>query len=415
MFLLFRRKHMKNLIKLGVYHFILFLLVFSISYAQKIETVEGIQIIHNENEGQWGQNPQVELEFIKTIGKMDSENDEEIFFMPADIGFDSQGNIYVLDSGNHRIQKFSPDGKYLATIGQQGQGPGEFQHPQSLSIDSEGYLYISDMGNRKIHVLKPGGGEHHTIQMNERGVENIRWSPADSIVMGGGGGLMIMGPGDMNEDQDLGKLLTVLDTEGEIIQEFGEKLDYKDFLMNRMGNRYHFTVDIKGQMYVAFDYQNRLEKYSPEGKLLWTSDRKMDFDVTTPKKKSGSRKASGGRVEIRMPQMNRCANGIAVDEKGRVWVAGYDRQIREDEQVGTSVSVMMDAGGRRSMNIKPEGNTDVTKTDAFRLEVYSPDGVLLGKIQLEHFVDDILINGDKIYMLDKMRGSQYYEYKIIEK
>ena len=112
--------------------------------------------------------------------------------------------------------------------------------------------------------------------------------------------------------------------------------------------------------------------------------------------------------------MNRCANGIAVDYKGRVWVAGLNRQLNENEQVGTSVGVTMDAGGRRSMSMKPEGNTDVTKTDAFRMELYSPDGVLLGKIQLEHFVDDILINGDKIYMLDKMRGSQYYEYKIIE-
>jgi len=406
---------MKKFIKFGAYFLILFLFVFSISYAQKVETVDGVQIIHNENEGQWGKTPQVELEFIKTIGKMDSENDEEIFFMPADIGFDSQGNIYVLDSGNHRIQKFSPDGKYLATIGQQGQGPGEFQYPQSLTIDSEGYLYISDMGNRKIHVLKPGGGEDHTVQMNERGIENIRWSPAGQIVMGGGGALMIMGPENMSEDEDLGKLLTVLDTEGEIIREFGEKLDYKDFLMNRSGNRYHFAVDKAGHVYVAFDVQNRIEKYNPEGKLLWKSDRKLNFEATPPKKKTGTRERSGGRVEIRMPDMNRCANGIAVDGKGRVWVAGFNRQIKEEEQVQTSIKVMMDAGGRRSMNMKPEGNTDVTKTDAFRLEIYSPDGILLGKVQLEHFVDDILINGDKIYLLDKMRGSQYYEYKIIEK
>jgi sugar lactone lactonase YvrE len=185
--------------------------------------------------------------------------------------------------------------------------------------------------------------------------------------------------------------------------------------MNRSGNRYHFAVDKVGNVYVSFDVQNRIEKYTPEGKLLWKSDRKLNFDVSSPKKKSGSRKVSGGRIEIRMPQMNRCANGIAVDEIGRVWVAGYDRQINEDEQVQTSVMVSMDAGGKRSMSMKPEGNTDVRETDAFQLEVYSPEGILLGKVQLDHFVDDIIINGDKIYMLDKMRGSQYYEYQIIEK
>lgn len=406
---------MKKSIKISICLLAVILFALSSSFAQNVETVDGVQIIHNDSEGKWGKNPQVELEFIKTIGEMDSDNDELIFYMPADVSFDSQGNIYVLDSGNHRIQKFSPDGNYLATIGQQGQGPGEFQYPQSLAVDPDGNLYISDMGNRKIHVLKPGGGELHTLQLTDVEPGNIRVTSTGKIVMGGGGGMLMIGPEGMNEDQDLGKLFAVLDEEGEVIQEFGEKLDYKDFLMNTTGNRYHFAVDKSGYVYVAFDFQNRIDKYSPEGKLLWTSDRKLNYDVTLPKKKSGTREMSGGRVEIRMPQMNRCASGVAVDEKGRVWIAGYERQIREDEQVQTSLRVSMDAGGKRSMSMKPEGNTDVRNTDAFRLEVFSPEGILLGKVQLDHFVDDIIINGDKIYMLDKMRGSQYYEYQIIEK
>ncbi|MFC2160603.1 NHL repeat-containing protein [Acidobacteriota bacterium] len=406
---------MKKSIKISLCFVAILLFILSFTFAQKIETVDGIQFIQNDAEGTWGKDPLVELEFIKTIGEMDSNNEEVIFYMPTDIGFDGQGNIYVLDSGNHRIQKFSPDGNYLSTIGRQGQGPGEFQYPQSLALDSEGNLYISDMGNRNIHVLKPGGGELHTLQLTDLEPGNIRVTPSGHIVMGGGGGMMMVGPGGLNEEQDLGKLFTVLDAEGNVIQEFGDKLDYKDFLMNRSGNRYHFAVDQEGNVYVAFDVQNRIEKYSPEGMLLWKADRKLNYEATPPKKKSGSRNMSGGRVEIRMPQMNRCSSGIAVDEIGRVWVASFDRQIREDEQVQTSVSVNMDAGGRRSMNMKPEGNTDVTETDVFKLEIYSPDGILLGKIQLGHFVDDLLINGDKIYMLDKMRGSQYYEYRIIEK
>lgn len=404
---------MKKSMNISICLMAILFFVLSPSLAQKVETVDGVQIIHNEAQGQWGKNPQVELEFIKTIGEMDSLDDALIFFMPTDIAFDGQGNIYVLDSGNHRIQKFSPEGKYIATIGRQGQGPGEFQYPQSLSLDSEGYLYISDMG-QKIHVLKPGGGEFNTLHLTGLELGNIRLTPAGKIVMGGGGGMMIMS-GGMDEDQELGKLLTVLDSEGKVVQEFGEKLDYKDLLMNRSGNQYHFAVDKLGNVYVAFDVQNRIEKYSPEGELLWKSDRKLNFEATSPKKKSGSRKVSGGRVEIRMPQMNRCANGIAVDDKGRVWVTGLNRQINEDEQVQIEIKMEMTSGGRRSMSMKPKGNTDVRETDAFRLEIYSPEGMLLGKIQLGHFVDDILINGDKIYMLDKMRGSQYYEYKIIEK
>ena len=50
----------------------------------------------------------------------------------------------------------------------------------------------------------------------------------------------------------------------------------------------------------------------------------------------------------------------------------------------------------------------------YQLEVYSPDGILLGILQLNQFVDDIRIDKDRVYLLDKMRGMQYYEYKIIE-
>jgi hypothetical protein len=41
--------------------------------------------------------------------------------------------------------------------------------------------------------------------------------------------------------------------------------------------------------------------------------------------------------------------------------------------------------------------------------------VLLGAIPVKHFVDDIFVNGDKIYLLDRMRGMQFFEYKIVDK
>ena len=404
---------MKVLTRISACLFVIMLLSIAFLQAQKVETVNGVRNVHNETSGKWGKTPEISLEFVRTIGEMESDNEALIFFMPSDIAFDSQGNIHVLDTGNHRIQKFDNGGKYLTTIGREGQGPGEFQYPQALTIDSEGYLYISDMGNRKIHVLKSDGFEHKTIQMTDQNPGTIRIDGSGRMVMGGGG-MMMIGEGGLDENQDLGKLLSVLGSEGEVVQEFGEKLDYKDFLMNRTGNAFHFAVDKDGYSYVTFDYQNRIDKYSPEGKLLWKSDRELDFEVTSPKKKSGRMDVSEGMRKIRMPQMNRCSSGITVDDKGQVWVAGLNRQIGEDEQVQTEMNVMMDGSGKRSMTIKPKGNTDVRKTDAFRLEVYSSEGELLGKLQLDHFVDDLLINGDRLYILDRMRGSQYYEYKIIE-
>jgi hypothetical protein len=120
-------------------------------------------------------------------------------------------------------------------------------------------------------------------------------------------------------------------------------------------------------------------------------------------------------VSIQQPEMNTCSNGIAVDNKGRVWVVNLKRQIKEDERVQPSVRLSMDSSGQRSMSMSVGGNTDVRKTDMYQLEVYDLEGILLGTIPVSHFVDDIRVDKDRVFLLDRMRGMQFYEYKIIEK
>jgi len=392
---------------------VMVIFTFIVSRAQKVETVDGVRVVHNEKTGKWGKTPKVSIEFVKTIGDIESEDENILFYMPSDIAFDSQGNMYILDTGNHRIQKFNPDGKFLASIGRKGQGPAEFQYPLSLDIDSEGYLYVADSGNQRIQVLKPDGTDHKTIQMIKVSVGPIKIAKSGDMIMGSGG-FMSFGPGGMNEDEGLPKIIKVLDMEGEVKKEFGEKKDYNDFLMNRMGNAFHYTVDKDNNVYVSFDNQNRIDKYSPEGEILWKSDRVLNYDTTKPRKK-GSDERRGGMRMIQAPDMNRCSSGIAVDDKGRIWVVTQKRQIKEDERVETNVRVSMQPGGVRNMTMSVTGNTDVMETDIYQLEIYAPDGILLGKLQLNQFVDDIRLEKDRIYLLDKMRGMQYYEYKIIEK
>jgi len=74
---------------------------------------------------------------------------------------------------------------------------------------------------------------------------------------------------------------------------------------------------------------------------------------------------------------------------------------------------MMD--GQRTMSMKPDGNVDVRKTDAYRLEVYDQDGILLGAVPLSHFVNGIRIVNDRLFIIDKMRGAKVFEYRIVEK
>jgi tripartite motif-containing protein 71 len=72
------------------------------------------------------------------------------------IDFDSSGNILVADSYNSRIQKFSPDGKFINTWGSRGIQHDQLLLPQDIAVDQKGNIYISDAGNAHpdIHYIE---------------------------------------------------------------------------------------------------------------------------------------------------------------------------------------------------------------------------------------------------------------------
>jgi len=378
---------------------------------QSAETVNGVRYVHNGKEGQWGNKPKVQLELVRTLGDVAAEDETVAFYMPAGVALDSRGNLYILDTGNHRVQKFGPDGRYLASFGRQGQGPGDFAYPDSIDIDSEDMVWVSDPNNQRIQVLTTEGGVRKTVGFVKERVGKIRCIRS-GLVMAGGGGLLFSGLEMEEKKQPLPKLFRKLDLDGKVTGEYGKPLDFKHPLLNQMGNQVTFAADESGCVYLAYLYQNRIDKYSPEGKLLWRADRKLDYSTEPPKDK-GKREAKGGGVMIQMPRMNQCSEGIAVDGSGRVWVVTLNRQAKEEEQVGVNMSVNM-SGGERKMSMKAQGNTDLRTTDMYKLEVFSPGGELLGSLPLDHFVDGIYIKGDRLFLWDAMRGAKFYEYRIKE-
>ncbi len=372
--------------------------------AQEIEIVDGVRMVHNSKGGKWGDSPPFSIELVRTIGDVYADEENLAFNVPSDIILDDAGNLYILDSGNDRIQKFGPDGKYIITFGRKGQGPGEFNSPSSLDVDAKGYLYVSDRGNRRIQILTPVGGLERTIHP-------IKFSLSEVFVLNSG--LLALKATvdygiESKEDTPLPKLIRLIDTEGNIKAEFGEMFDYNSPLLNQMGNHFHFVVAQNDSIYVAFAYQNRIEKYSAEGKLLWKADRALNY--TTKPLDKGKIERTTTSSSYQSPKMNACSGGIAVDDKGKVWVITYNRQIKKEEEV-----YMVTRGSQSGVTRQIVGNTDLQETDMYKLEIFNSDGILLGEIPLAHFVDEIYIENDRLFLLDQMRGVKYFEYQIVEK
>lgn len=388
-----------------------FILASPLAAGQKIENLDGVRIVHNTGPGAWGKTPAVRIEPVRTLGDVDTADENLAFFLPETIVLDPAGNLYVLDSGNHRIQKFGPDGIFVATYGRQGQGPGEFYYPAWLSVDPKGLLYISDPNNQRIQVLTQDGKDHRTIKLMDTGAGNVFWTPSGELVMSPPKLRFMFGPGGDKKSAALPKLVKVLDGAGKLLREFGEPRDFGDALVNDSANDVILTVDGAGRTYLLFPFQNRIDKCAPDGRVLWRADRELPYSMEI--KDKGKIDGQGGRtMSVRMPRMNRCASGISVDGRERVWIATMTRQLKNEEEVGTGVSISMSDGGGRTIGYKVEGNTEIRSTDAFKLEVFDPEGVLLGSIPLDFFVDGVFIYGDRLFLMDKYRGTQFREYKI---
>ena len=84
-----------------------------------IKYTDGTKVIQNPGEPLYGHLP---LDLEKDLNLGSEDDDAYLFYRVEDIGVDSQGNIYVLDTGNTRIQKYDDRGIHVRTIGRKGQG-----------------------------------------------------------------------------------------------------------------------------------------------------------------------------------------------------------------------------------------------------------------------------------------------------
>jgi DNA-binding beta-propeller fold protein YncE len=99
---------------------------------------------------------------LMTLGKAGTTGDndsQEMFDGPADVFVMSNGDILVADGyRNSRVVQFSKDGKFIRKIGGvKGSDPGQFNVPHSVVVDSKGRIIVADAENSRIQVFDPSG------------------------------------------------------------------------------------------------------------------------------------------------------------------------------------------------------------------------------------------------------------------
>ncbi len=75
------------------------------------------------------------------------------YYGPRAIAVDASGNVYLTDTGNKRVLQFNSDGQFLMQFGDAGMGTGQFDEPVGLALSNEGQIYVADTWNQRVQVF----------------------------------------------------------------------------------------------------------------------------------------------------------------------------------------------------------------------------------------------------------------------
>ena len=167
------------------------------------------------------------------------------FQYPSGIAINiTTGQVFVVDSGNNRIQVLNPDLTFSYTFGSNGSGQGQFNNPYDATLDSKGFVYVADRNNHRIQKFTPEGRFVDMFGTN-----------------GSKLGLLNRASGITVDDNDLlyvkgNHRVSIFTTNGEFIHCFGEmgseegQLRVPKELLNRYG--YLYVCDFSNNRLVVY-------------------------------------------------------------------------------------------------------------------------------------------------------------------
>ena len=92
---------------------------------------------------------------LYTIGSVGSKEGE--LFYPTNLALGPENHIYVSETGNFRVQKFTLDGKFVQSFGKVGTGLGQFARPKGIALDHKGNMHVVDAAFENAQIFNKEG------------------------------------------------------------------------------------------------------------------------------------------------------------------------------------------------------------------------------------------------------------------
>ncbi|MFZ0798836.1 MAG: 6-bladed beta-propeller [Terriglobales bacterium] len=97
------------------------------------------------------------LRRIGTAGKDHTLTTPGDFSKPTNVAVDKDGDLYVTDTLNDRVEEFDADGVFIRTWGKNGDGAGEFARPKGIAVDADGHVWVADAALNRLQIFTKNG------------------------------------------------------------------------------------------------------------------------------------------------------------------------------------------------------------------------------------------------------------------
>ena len=359
-----------------------------------VEIAGGVRVVHNYAP-QLGSAAGARLELVRKIGELETRDERQILYDPADAVRLAGGDILILERGGCRVKRYGQEGGFVSAFGQKGKGPGDFVSPYALKLNPEGTtLWVADylVSRFSLEGLYLGGFRPARNPSGVQGGSVGELHRTSGFAVLPGGLVVLPSPSSMWAESGEDKLLSVYDDNGALVRSFGDVESFEDLKLTLNANIAIFSADKDGAVYVAYAYRNRIDRYAPDGQMSFSTDRHLDYE---PKAEMKSELFKSGAMtqEFAWPSVTSVTKGIGVDQRGRIWVLTF---LRQPDRFGN----FLDAD---------------SLTPCYEFDVFDAAGIHLFRVPFPNVrADRLSIADDRLYLVDAGNEACVYEYRIVD-